>query len=101
MADSRPEASSLSPTLGRRLRRGRGKHTRSLRQPYGLHPVTRVSALLITGLDTREGEQAKNNINVRAVSVKRGLKGNENDEKEIFQIGGRRDRECCSLSVKR
>lgn len=66
-----------------------------------LHSVPRVAAPLITGLDTRKGEQAKSNISVKAVSVKLGLKGNENGEKEILQIGGRGERECWSFSVKR
>jgi len=41
-----------------------------------LHSITRISSLPIMGLDTRKGERAKSNNNVRAAHVKLGLKGN-------------------------
>lgn len=96
MADLRPEASPLSPTFSHRLCRERGKHTRSFWQTHSC--ITPAGfTLLITGRDTGEAEQAKSNINVGAVSVTLGLKGNESDGKEIFQIEEERENNALCL----
>lgn len=81
---------------------GKRKARKNLLADSFLHPGTRVSPL-ITGIDREgEGEQAKNNINVGAVSVTLGLKGNESDGKEILQIGGDREKDGpCWLKGKR
>lgn len=97
MAKLRPEASSLPPSFSSA---GEEENTKI---PLQIHSCIQEQGfhLPVPGRDTGEGEQAKSNINVGAVSVTLGLKGNESDGKEIFQTGGDRENEVlCWLKGK-